>query len=152
MKSLFLGLAALVLATASPALAETRMVIFADIPSQKMVIDVGNKHFQIPFSSARKGYETPVGDYHAEALVENYWSVKYNAPMPHAIFFDQSEGLAIHAADGKGEIKKILAGIPDSHGCIRLLPQDAENLFLWVQYVGRENVKIIINNNPLPPA
>jgi lipoprotein-anchoring transpeptidase ErfK/SrfK len=52
-----------------------------------------------------------------------HYSKKYdNAPMPHSIFF--SGGYAIHATPHVGNL-----GRPASHGCVRLHPEHAAQLY-----------------------
>jgi lipoprotein-anchoring transpeptidase ErfK/SrfK len=62
----------------------------------------------------------------------------YNAPMPHAIFFDY--GFAIH---GTNEFARL--GGPASHGCIRLHPAHAAPLFALVRRNGPRNTRTQIN-------
>lgn len=77
-----------------------------------------------PVSSGRKGYETPTGIFRIIRKDEGYRSKTYPKPeggasMPYALNFYQ--GYWIHAGD--------LPGYPTSHGCIRLMKQDARELF-----------------------
>ena len=65
-------------------------------------------------------------------------TVYYNAPMPHAIFFQ--DGYAIH---GSYDIARL--GGSASHGCIRLHPGAAAALFGIVQREGMQNTTIVVH-------
>lgn len=76
-----------------------------------------------PVSTARRGYYTPTGSYHPYSYQPMHYSKKYdNAPMPHSIFFNG--GFAIHATPHVGNL-----GRPASHGCVRLHPSHAAELY-----------------------
>lgn len=76
-----------------------------------------------PVSTARKGYYTPTGTFHPYSYQPMHYSKKYdNAPMPNSIFF--SGGYAIHATPHVGNL-----GRPASHGCVRLSPSNAAQLY-----------------------
>src|SRR5258708_13597502 len=61
-----------------------------------------------------------------------------DAPMPFSIFFTQ-KGHAIH---GSLEVKRL--GTPASHGCVRLLPANAEKLFALVEQEGVLNTTVVL--------
>jgi lipoprotein-anchoring transpeptidase ErfK/SrfK len=88
-------------------------------------------------STGRDGYGTPSGVYHPTGFDANHRSAAYHyAPMPYSIFFHG--GYAIH---GSYDIDNL--GSPASHGCIRLHPGDAAELFDLVR--GSEDTSIIIS-------
>ena len=111
--------------------AEAAVTINVDLSKQEMHVSTssGEEHVW-PISSARPGYRTPTGSYHAQNLQRMHYSKKYDdAPMPYSIFF--SGGYAIHATDA---VRKL--GRPASHGCIRLSLANAEHLFGLVRAEG----------------
>ncbi len=61
-----------------------------------------------------------------------------DAPMPFSIFFTQ-KGHAIH---GSNETKRL--GTPASHGCVRLLPANAEKLYALVEKEGVLNTTVVL--------
>ena len=61
-----------------------------------------------------------------------------DAPMPFSIFFTQ-KGHAIH---GSLDVKRL--GSPASHGCVRLLPANAEKLFALVEQEGVLNTTVVL--------
>ncbi len=89
-------------------------------------------------SSGRKGYPTIRGTYRPYALKTYHWSRKYQGAMPHAIFF--KGGFAIH---GTSAVSRL--GAPASHGCIRLAPGNARELFSLVKQHGQGSTRIAIN-------
>ncbi len=89
-------------------------------------------------SSAGVGYHTPRGTFHVQRMAKVWFSKKYdNSPMPNSLFFDG--GIAIH---GTYHIKNL--GRPVSHGCVRLLPQNAEKLYDLAKQYGPSRVQITV--------
>jgi len=81
-------------------------------------------------STGRKGYNTPRGTWRVHRMHKRYFSKKYdNAPMPYAMFYHR--GFAIH---GTNSIKRL--GRRASHGCVRLHPSNAAQLFAMVRRHG----------------
>jgi len=139
MRSLFAALFGLaVLSLANPARAQV-VVAHIDLSTQSMEVWVnGWRQHMWDVSTARKGYRTPVGTFTPQRMHRRYFSRKYdNAPMPYSIFF--VGGYAIH---GTTDLKRL--GRPASHGCIRLHPNNAAELFALVNTYGRENTSIVI--------
>ncbi len=90
-----------------------------------------------PVSTARGGYTTPNGVYHPTMLDRFHRSSKYhNSPMPHSIFF--RGGYAIHGSYETGRL-----GQPASHGCIRLHPEHASELYGLVR--GSGGTRIVVS-------
>lgn len=77
-----------------------------------------------PISSGRKESKTPAGDYKILWKARKYQSKKYGLPMPFAINISD-KGYFIH--------HQSLSGKPASHGCVRLIRQDAKKLFEWAK-------------------
>ncbi|WP_373235581.1 L,D-transpeptidase [Cohaesibacter celericrescens] len=126
------------LVSANTAMAGTVRVKI-DISSQKMYVSVngGRKH-SWSVSTARRGYRTPTGNFRPTRMYKRYFSKKYHgSPMPYSIFF--YGGYAIHGTNATKQL-----GRPASHGCIRLHPKNARQLFALVQANGPKNTKITI--------
>lgn len=89
-------------------------------------------------STGRGGFETPNGVYRPQRLEREWYSKQYNdAPMPNAVFFNA--GYAIHGTNEVGRL-----GRQASHGCVRLHPEHAEELFDLVEERGARNTRIEI--------
>lgn len=68
---------------------------------------------------------------------------KGGAPMPYAIFFNNS-GIAIHGSTAA------VNGEQASHGCMRLLPEHARQLSAWVAEAGGQNTTLTIRDTDRP--
>jgi lipoprotein-anchoring transpeptidase ErfK/SrfK len=115
--------------------------IHVDVSSQSMAVEVGGSPYaRWKVSTAGKGYYTPRGAWRPFALKKMHYSRKYdNSPMPHSIFF--LGGYAIHATYALKQL-----GRPASHGCIRLHPSNAAQLFSLVRKHGMRSTRISITN------
>ncbi len=104
--------------------------IHIDLSRQRMYVRSARGAYSWPVSTARRGYRTPRGVFSAKSLQPMHYSRKYdNAPMPHSIFF--SGGYAIHGTRATGAL-----GRPASHGCVRLAPGHASQLYSMVKREG----------------
>lgn len=118
--------------------ASAEVFITVDKSDQRMYVETPTDYFEWDVSTARSGYNTPVGDYQPYLIKPMHYSRKYdNSPMPNSIFFHG--GYAIHATY---DVKRL--GRPASHGCVRLSPQNAKWLYHLVQEYGKENTYIRI--------
>ncbi|MGB6346042.1 MAG: L,D-transpeptidase [Methyloceanibacter sp.] len=116
--------------TANISLSTQRMNVFVD----------GKARYSWPVSTARRGYRTPTGTFKPQSLkVWHRSTIYHGSPMPHSIFF--KGGYAIH---GSYEVKSL--GRPASHGCVRLHPNNAAQLFSLVRQYGSSNTVIKISN------
>ena len=122
---------------ASPAQAAVTVTI--DKSAQQMTVEVdGRPLYQWPVSTGKGGYDTPNGKFKAFRMERDHFSKEWDeAPMPFSIFFTQ-KGHAIH---GSLDVKRL--GTPASHGCVRLLPANAEKLFALVEQEGVLNTTVI---------
>jgi len=110
-----------------------------DISNQDMTVLLdGEPVYLWPISTARPGKFTPLGLFSVQSMQRMHYSTLYNnAPMPWSIFF--SGNFAIHGTNQTDHL-----GTPDSAGCIRLHPDDAEILYHLVLDHGRANTLIHI--------
>ena len=135
--SLAILAAAAVFGAAQPAAA--RVDINVDLSAQTMEVTSSSGSYSWPISSARDGYTTPHGTFGVQRMEAMHLSHKYhNSPMPHSLFF--TGGYAIH---GSYEIAAL--GTPASHGCIRLSPGHAAQLY---RMVAAEGGRISITGTP----
>ena len=121
--------------------AQAAVTIDINLSTQSMHVTSGNgQSYSWPISSARAGFSTPRGYYRPQRLEAMHYSHKYhNSPMPHSIFF--RGGYAIHGTGAVGQL-----GRPASHGCVRLSPGNAAQLFAMVR---QEGGRIQISGSPL---
>lgn len=112
--------------------AQATVRIHIDLSSQTMNVESANGSYTWPVSTARSGYVTPHGTFHPYSLQRMHYSRKYHmSPMPYSIFF--ARGYAIH---GTYSVRQL--GRPASHGCIRLSPGHAAELYAMVQSEGAD--------------
>jgi hypothetical protein len=140
-KSVFRSLLALfalisVFSVATPAAAGVKVSV--NLASQRMTVTAPDgtvRNWAI--SSGRAGYKTIRGNYRPYMLKTYHWSRKYGGHMPNAIFF--KGGYAIHGTTAVSNL-----GAPASHGCIRLHPTAARELFAMVKKHGQGSTRIAI--------
>ena len=137
--SFALGLTLCLLLAVQSANAAQRVRAEIDLSDQRLSLFIDDRLSDTWLvSTARRGYRTPVGRFHPIRLERKWFSRKYDwAPMPYSVFF--LGGYAIH---GTTEVKRL--GRPVSHGCIRLHPSNAAQLFELVRQVGKANTTIVI--------
>lgn len=116
-----------------------RLMVKVDISDQTMrVIVDGEERYRWKVSTAGRGYKTPTGVWTPYRMHTMWYSRKYdNAPMPHSIFF--TGGYAIHATP---YVRRL--GTPASHGCVRLHPDHAKELYALAKQVGKMNMRVVI--------
>ena len=140
-KSNLLGVIFAVAAMLPLAAAQASVVAKVDVSSQTMNVYVdGQLTYSWPVSTARAGYYTPRGSYGVQSLQAMHYSQKYhNSPMPHSVFF--KGGFAVHGTGAVGQL-----GRPASHGCVRLSPGNAAELYSLIQEHGRGGSRIVVQN------
>jgi lipoprotein-anchoring transpeptidase ErfK/SrfK len=108
--------------------------------SQKMTVSVdGTEKYVWLVSTGVSGYSTPSGSYTPFRMEPDHYSKEWDdAPMPHSIFFTPG-GHAIH---GSPYTKRL--GTRNSHGCVRLAPDNAATLYALVQKAGMKNTRVIV--------
>ncbi|MCB1505102.1 MAG: L,D-transpeptidase [Hyphomicrobiaceae bacterium] len=110
-----------------------------DLSKQRMTVkEDGDVVHSWPISSGRAGYRTVTGTFKPQWMTKMHYSRKYDdAPMPNAIFFHG--GFAIHGTYATGRL-----GSPASHGCVRLSPGNAKQLYALVEEHGRGSTTISV--------
>jgi hypothetical protein len=143
--SLLAAPAAALLLSALPAAA--RLLIEIDKSSQSMTVSRdGAALHRWPVSTGIRRYDTPSGNYTPFRMEKDHFSREWDdAPMPHSIFFTKV-GHAIH---GTNHLRAI--GRPASHGCVRLLPENARVLFDLVRRERMANTRVVLHGDT-PPA
>lgn len=137
-------LAFLALATfLAAAPANAAVLVTVDKSTQRMTVQVdGNVRWVWPVSTGKPGHDTPSGHYTAFRMEADHYSKEWDdAPMPHSIFFSQT-GHAIH-----GSFNTRRLGTPVSHGCVRLDPGNAAQLYSLVERQGMENTRVVVRGD-----
>ena len=117
------------------------VVVHIAISNQSMNVNVNgwpSGSWQVSTAGAR--YHTPRGTFRVQRMAKMWFSRKYdNSPMPNSLFFDG--GIAIH---GTNHLRSI--GHPMSHGCVRLLPENAARLYAIVEEYGPSRTQIVVTD------
>src|SRR3954453_244511 len=120
------------------------VMVHIDKSSQRMLVAVdGRPAYVWPVSTGAGGFGTPTGHFRPRRMARSWFSPRYyGSPMPYSIFFHK--GYAIH---GTNDISRL--GGPPSHGCVRLHPGNAGELFALGLYFGIGNTSIVVTGgNP----
>jgi len=119
---------------------EYEKVIWIDQPKQVgIAYQNGKKLFEFPVVTGDDETTTTPGIYRVKLKDDNYYSRKYDQPMPWSIFFDLKGMKAIHEGEvPPPEIKKELA----THGCIHVEPPFIEKLYNWAD---EEDTAVVIS-------
>lgn len=110
---------------------EYRKVIWIDQPQQVgRAYENGKKLREFPVLTGDDETTTDPGLYLIRWKVPDYYSRKYDTPMPYAMFFDLRHRKAIHEG-GVPPLpeKRELA----THGCIHVEPPHIEWLYDWAE-------------------
>ena len=115
--------------------------IYVSLPDQKMKVYKGLELVTTSrVSSGRAGYRTPAGVFSILEKKRRHYSNLYGgAPMPNMQRLTWS-GVALHASGS-------VPGYPASHGCIRLPPSFARQLFPFTSIGGH----VIVANEEVTP-
>jgi lipoprotein-anchoring transpeptidase ErfK/SrfK len=131
--------AAALLVQSAPTRADIFIAVNKSAQQMSVVVD-GRERYRWAVSTGRDG-GPPSGSYRPERMERKWYSRRYDwSPMPHAIFFHK--GYAIH---GTGYVSRL--GRPASHGCVRLHPSHAAELFALVRQQGMRRTRIVVSNS-----
>ena len=132
----FLEIALFILLISFPATAwdlfqEYAKVIWINQPKQiGIAYENGEKLREFPVLTGDDECTTNPGIYLIRWKAEDYYSRKYDTPMPYSMFFDMRQRKAIHEG-GVPPLpeKRELA----THGCIHVEPPHIERLYDWAE-------------------
>lgn len=124
--------------------------IFVDITTQRLWIHtfdaVAGKYTDKPVFEAvvstgdsGSGYTTKKGCHTVKWTAKMHYSRKYDmSPMPWSVFY--YGGFALH---GTGDLGNL--GWEASHGCVRLHPNKAREVYNYVQLAGEKNSQVCVS-------
>jgi lipoprotein-anchoring transpeptidase ErfK/SrfK len=99
----------------------------------------GKKVLEFPVITGDDETTTDPGIYLVRVKEEDYYSRKYQTPMPYSIFFDYQERKAIHEGQVPPPQKRI--GLA-THGCVHVEQPYIKRLYEWTE-AGRTLVVIM---------
>lgn len=120
----------------SPTLAADRFqeyekVIYIDQLKQVgTAYERGKKIMEFPVITGDDETTTDPGIYLVRVKQEDYYSRKYQTPMPYSIFFNYTTRTAIHGGEVPPPQKKI--GLA-THGCVHVQQPYIERLYDWTE-------------------
>jgi lipoprotein-anchoring transpeptidase ErfK/SrfK len=119
---------------------EYEKVIWINQPKQVgIAYEGGKKLFEFPVVTGDDETTTNPGIYIIKLKDEDYFSRKYDTPLPYSMFFDLKGMKAIHEGEVPSpEKKKELA----THGCIHVEPPFIERLYDWAD---EETTAVVIS-------
>jgi len=97
-----------------------------------------------PTSTGKKSTPTPAGLYHANwKAKEKRSSINQSWILPWCVNLDDNQGIAFHQFD--------LPGYPASHGCVRLLEEDARWIYDWAEQwiLSKADLSIVAYGTPV---
>jgi lipoprotein-anchoring transpeptidase ErfK/SrfK len=130
------GLAFLINILLSPTLAadtsqEYEKLIYIDQLKQVgTAYERGKKVMEFPVITGDDETTTDPGIYLVRVKQEDYYSRKYQTPMPYSIFFNYKTRTAIHGGEVPPPKKKI--GLA-THGCVHVEQPYIERLYDWTE-------------------
>ena len=121
------------------ATAQSILITINEAAQQMTVAFDGKQKYQWLVSTGAPGYDTPSGTFKPFRMEADHFSEEWDdAPMPHSIFFTPI-GHAIH---GSPYVKHL--GLPASHGCVRLAPDNAATLYAMVAKAGLKSTTVVV--------
>src|SRR5665811_534977 len=121
----------------SPALAADssqqyeKMIYIDQLKQVGTAYERGKKVLEFPVLTGDDETTTDPGIYLVRVKDEDYYSRKYQTPMPYSIFFDYTERAAIHGGEVPPPQKKI--GLA-THGCVHVEQPYIERLYDCLLY------------------
>ncbi len=107
-----------------------KVIWINQLRQQGVAYEKGRKLFEFPVITGDDENTTPPGIYLVRLKNEDYYSRKYQTPMPYSLFFDLRDRKAIH----EGEVPPL----PErreyaTHGCVHVEQPYMERLFHWAE-------------------
>jgi lipoprotein-anchoring transpeptidase ErfK/SrfK len=90
----------------------------------------GRKVREFPVLTGDDESTTNPGIYVVRSKVEDYYSRKYDTPMPFSLFFDMKQRKAIHEGGVPPPAEKRELA---THGCVHVEPPHMEWLYQWAE-------------------
>jgi lipoprotein-anchoring transpeptidase ErfK/SrfK len=116
-------------------MSEKRIVVNLNAQTLR-AFDGAKEVFSFDCVTGSKDHPTDPGTYHVLRKDAKHFSQKYKVPMHYALFFSR-DGKAIHQYHGLVPLtvvramKEYVSDYLGSHGCVRLVEEDARAMFEW---------------------
>jgi lipoprotein-anchoring transpeptidase ErfK/SrfK len=107
-----------------------KVIFINQVKQVGVAYEEGKKLYEFPVVTGDDETTTNPGIYLIRLKDDNYYSRKYDTPMPYSMFFDLKERKAIHEGEVPSPaVKKELA----THGCIHVEPPYIQRLYEWAE-------------------
>jgi lipoprotein-anchoring transpeptidase ErfK/SrfK len=107
-----------------------KVIFINQVKQVGVAYEEGKKLYEFPVVTGDDETTTNPGIYLIRLKDDNYYSRKYDTPMPYSMFFDLKERKAIHEGEvPPSAVKKELA----THGCIHVEPPYIQRLYEWAE-------------------
>jgi lipoprotein-anchoring transpeptidase ErfK/SrfK len=107
-----------------------KVIFINQVKQVGVAYEEGKKLYEFPVVTGDDETTTNPGIYVIRLKDDNYYSRKYDTPMPYSMFFDLKERKAIHEGEvPPSAVKKELA----THGCIHVEPPYIQRLYEWAE-------------------
>ena len=116
-----------------------KMIYIDQLKQVGTAYERGKKVMEFPVITGDDETTTEPGIYLVRVKDEDYYSRKYQTPMPYSIFFNYKERAAIHGGEVPPPQKKI--GLA-THGCVHVEQPYITRLYDWTE-AGRTWVVIV---------
>ena len=107
-----------------------KMIYIDQLKQVGTAYERGKKVMEFPVITGDDETTTEPGIYLVRVKDEDYYSRKYQTPMPYSIFFNYKERAAIHGGEVPPPQKKI--GLA-THGCVHVEQPYIERLYDWTE-------------------
>jgi lipoprotein-anchoring transpeptidase ErfK/SrfK len=119
---------------------QVKVVIHKKSQTMNVVVN-GEPRFSTMVTTGMAGKSTPSGTWHAGGIERVHMSKEYHAPLPWAVRI--TGGYFIHGAS-EGALVYMKKKIPHSHGCVRVPPVYARQLYDLVAQAGISHTSITV--------
>ncbi|MFA5183626.1 MAG: L,D-transpeptidase [Syntrophales bacterium] len=109
---------------------EEKMIWIDQLKQVGAAYERGKKVMEFPVITGDDETRTEPGVYLVRVKDEDYYSRKYQTPMPYSIFFNYRERVAIHGGEVPPPHQKI--GLA-THGCVHVEQPYIKRLYDWTE-------------------
>lgn len=115
---------------ADPSEKKEKMIWINQLKQTGAAYENGKKVMEFPVLTGDDETTTPPGVYLVRVKDEDYYSRKYDTPMPYSIFFNYTSRAAIHEGEVPPPPRRITVA---THGCVHVQQPYIKRLFDWTE-------------------
>ena len=107
-----------------------KMIWIDQLKQTGAAYEKGKKVMEFPVLTGDDETTTPPGIYLVRVKDEDYYSRKYDTPMPYSIFFNYTARAAIHEGEVPPPARRIAVA---THGCVHVEQPNIKRLYDWTE-------------------